>query len=213
MYGLTEAFPVTVQPVADPPLPGGSGRPIPNFEVRLFDDNDADVPVGVPGEIVVRPTSPHSMFEGYAGLADQTLRQHRNLWFHTGDFARWDDSGELVFIDRKKDAIRRRGENISSFEIERAVLQHGAVAECAAVAVPSPLGEDDVKICVMLHAGAALTPSDLHRYCVDALPRFAVPRYIEMVDQLPKTVTGRVQKVKLRDDAAGGRTWDADHGP
>jgi len=175
---------------------------------RLVDDEDGDVPVGTPGEIVVRPRFPHVMFESYVGRPAETLAQFRNLWFHTGDLGRFDDDGHLSFVDRKKDAIRRRGENISSFEVERSVLAHPAVGECAAHAVASALSEDDVKICVVVKPGEGLTPEGLWEHCAVRMPRFAVPRYIEFVDALPKNVVGRVQKHLLRDRGVTPATWD-----
>jgi crotonobetaine/carnitine-CoA ligase len=209
-YGLTEAFPLAIQGVDSPAVPGSAGRPNPGFDVRLVDDDDTDVPAGAAGEIVCRPHALHSMFEGYFGRPEETLAQLRNLWFHTGDLGRFDADGNLFFVDRKKDAIRRRGENISSFEIERAVLGHEAVAACAAVAVPSPVGEDDVKISVVLRPGGKLTPSALLDHCVAAMPYFAVPRYVEFVEALPVNAVGRVQKFVLRDQGVTPATWDRD---
>jgi len=153
------------------------------------------------------------MFEGYHNQPEATLAQFSNLWFHTGDCGRFDDDGNLWFVDRKKDAIRRRGENISSLEVERAVLAHPAVAECAAHAVPSPLGEDDVKVCVVLREGATVDAEAVAEHCVERMPRFAVPRYIEFVDALPKNVVGRVQKHLLRDRAITPGTWDREAQP
>ena len=149
MYGMTEAFPLTVMGVDDPAVPGSAGRPNPGFDVRLFDDNDDEVPAGEVGEIVCRPRRAQAMFQGYDDDPGATLAQMRNLWFHTGDLARFDEDGNIFFVDRKKDAIRRRGENISSFEVETAIGRHPEVADVAVHAVPSPLGEDDVKACVV----------------------------------------------------------------
>jgi crotonobetaine/carnitine-CoA ligase len=196
-YGMTEAFPLAIQGVDVPAVPGSVGRPNPNFEVRLED-----------GEIVCRPRLPHCMFEGYHGLPEATAAQMRDGWFHTGDLGRVDADGNLFFVDRKKDAIRRRGENISSFEVERAVLAHPAVAACAAVAVPSPLGEDDVKVCVVLKPDAELDATGLMDHCVAAMPYFAVPRYVEFVAALPLNAVGRVQKFRLREQPVNEATWD-----
>jgi crotonobetaine/carnitine-CoA ligase len=138
------------------------------------------------------------------------LVQLSNLWFHTGDLGRFDDDGLLYFVDRKKDAIRRRGENISSYEVEQTLLQHTAVLECAAFGVPSELGEEDVKICVVLQPGQEVTPEELVEHCESRMPRFAVPRFIEVTDALPKNQVGRVQKHLLRGTPLGPETWDRD---
>src|SRR5205085_830540 len=144
--------------IGDPYVAGSSGRTNPLFEVRLFDDDDGEVPVGGVGEVACRPRQPHVMFEGYYRRPEATVEQFRDLWFHTGDLGRFDEDGNFFFVDRKKDAMRRRGENISSFEVEQAVMAHAAVVEVAAHAVPSDVGEDEVKICVVLAPGEALKP-------------------------------------------------------
>ena len=208
-YGQTEAIPVAMTRADAPGAPGSAGPCGPLHEVRILDEDDAEVGPGETGEIAIRPRYPHVMFEGYRNRADTTLAQMRNLWFHTGDLGRVDDKGNLWWVDRKKDAIRRRGENISSFEVEQVVLTHPAVAECAAHAVPSEVGEDEVKICVVVADGSPLEPEALRNHCVERLPAFAVPRYIELVDSLPKNVIGRVQKHVLRDRPIGPGTWDA----
>ena len=206
MYGMTEAFPLAVWNVTDAAVPGSAGRVSPLFDVRIFDDNDAEVAVGQPGEIVCRPQGPHVMFEGYHHNADATVAQWRNGWFHTGDFGRIDADGVLYFVDRKKDAMRRRGENISSFEVEQSVLKHPAVADVAAHAVPSEFGEDDVKICVVVTE--PVRPEALYEHCAERMPRFAVPRYIEVVEDLPRNAVGRVLKYVLRERGVTPQTWD-----
>jgi crotonobetaine/carnitine-CoA ligase len=214
MYGMTEAFPLAVWNVGDDAVPGSAGRISPLFDLRIFDDDDAEVAIGEPGEIVCRPLAPHVMFEGYHGNADATVAQWRNGWFHTGDFGRIDANGILFFVDRKKDAMRRRGENISSYEVEQSVLKHPAVADVAAHAVPSEFGEDDVKICVVLRAQEdgvvreRVTPEELLAHCVERMPRFAVPRYIELVEDLPRNAVGRVLKYVLRERGVTPQTWD-----
>jgi carnitine-CoA ligase len=207
-YALSEATPIATHHVDEPRVPGTVGRPVPLFDVALVDDDDEPVPTGSVGEIVVRPRHPHVMFEGYLDRPAETLDQCRNLWFHTGDLGRFDDQGLLAWVDRKKDAIRRRGENISSFEVEQAVLRHLAVLECAAHGVPSGLGEEDVKVCVVLRPGAVLEPEDLVAHCDGHLPRFAVPRYIEFVTALPKNQVGRVLKHELRGQSLTDGIWD-----
>ncbi len=209
-YGLTEIMPVSIQTVGETVPPGSAGKASPNLDVMIVGDDDEELAVGAVGEIVCRPRAAHVMFDGYRGRPDATVEQTRNLWFHTGDLGRFDDDGNLFYVDRKKDAMRRRGENISSVEVERTVLAHPAVAECAAHGVPSPLGEDDVKICVVLAPGAEAAPEDLLAFCVEHLPKFAVPRYIEVMDALPKNAVGRVQKMRLRERPLGPGTWDAE---
>lgn len=208
MYGMTESFPLAVMGVGDPGVPGSAGRANPLFDVRIFDDDDNEVPAGGAGEIVCRPLRPHVMFEDYFRRPEATVEQFRNLWFHTGDFGKFDEDGNFYFIDRKKDAIRRRGENISSFEVERTVMGHPAVAEAAAHAVPSEVGEDDVKICVIVKPDAKATHEELMDHCVANMPYFAVPRYVEFVGDLPRNAVGRVQKFKLRERGVTPETWD-----
>jgi len=207
-YGLSEAFPLSYAGVADDNPPGASGRVNPDFEVAIFDPDDEEVTPGTVGEIVCRPRRPHVMFEGYDARDRETVEQLRNLWFHTGDLGRFDDAGNLYYADRKKDAMRRRGENISSFEVEQAILAHPAVAEAAAIGVPSSLGEDDVMVCLVLRPGAALEVEAFMDFCCDRLPYFAVPRFVEMTEQLPKNAVGRVLKHELRDRGVTPSTWD-----
>jgi crotonobetaine/carnitine-CoA ligase len=179
---------------------GSSGRPIEEYEVRVVDDFGAPVPAGAIGEIVTRPRHPDSMMRGYFGQPDATVQAFRDLWYHTGDLGKLDEDGYLFFVDRKKDAIRRRGENISSFEIERVIDRLPQVLESAAVGVPSEHGEEEVKLAVVLQPGARLTAEALWGYCVDELPAFMVPRYLEFRDSLPRTDTERVRKVVVRDE-------------
>jgi len=207
MYGMTEAFPITVLGVRDDCAPGSAGLPTSSFELRLVDDDEHDVASGAVGEIVVRPRLPHVMFEGYHGRPEATLAQLRNLWFHTGDLARRDDAGNLWFVDRKKDAVRRRGENISSFEVEAVITAHPQVEAAAMVGVPSPLGEQDVKVFVV-RSDPALTEEALLDHAAERMPYFAVPRYVEFVDDLPRNATGRVLKYQLRDQPNTDATWD-----
>jgi crotonobetaine/carnitine-CoA ligase len=206
-FGMTEiGIPIHVR-VNDRRI-GSCGKPMDIYEMKLFDDNDNEVPVGEIGEIVFRPREPFVMMLGYYNMPDKTMESFRNLWFHTGDLAKKDEDGYFYFVDRKKDALRRRGENISSFEVERAVNSHPSVLESAAVAVPSEIGEDEVKICVVLKPGETLTPKELIEYCNDRMPYFAVPRFVEFMDILPKTPTDRVEKYKLKQAGITVNTWD-----
>jgi crotonobetaine/carnitine-CoA ligase len=207
-YGMSEAFPLTVAGVDDANRVGASGRPSPNFEVLLFDGEDQPVPVGEVGEIVCRPRRPHIMFEGYDGRARETVEQFRNLWFHTGDMGRFDEEGYLYFADRKKDAMRRRGENISSFEVEQALLRHADVAEVAAVGVPSELGEDEVMVYVVPKVDGTIDMETFMDFCCAHLPYFAVPRYVEVTPELPKNAVGRILKHELRGRGVPASAWD-----
>jgi crotonobetaine/carnitine-CoA ligase len=208
-YGLTEASLISMLPAGDPNKPGAAGKPnAVDFDVRIVDDDDVEVPVGEIGEIVCRPTGPNLMFAGYWRRPDETLAVLRNLWFHTGDLARVDDDEFLFFVDRKKDYLRRRGENISSFEMERTYHGHPAITDVAVHSVASDLGEDEVKVTAVLQPDASVTEAELCEWSVDRVPYFAVPRYIEFRDDLPRNPVGRVLKYQLRDDGVTDSTWD-----
>jgi crotonobetaine/carnitine-CoA ligase len=176
--------------------------------VRLVDDDDVEVPVGEIGEIVCRPTGPNLMFAGYWRRPEETVAVLQNLWFHTGDLGRLDEDGFLFFVDRKKDYLRRRGENISSFEMERTYHGHPAIKDVAVHSVASDVGEDDVKVTAVLQSDVALTEAELCEWSVERVPYFAVPRYIEFRDDLPRNPVGRVLKYQLRDDGVTVTTWD-----
>jgi crotonobetaine/carnitine-CoA ligase len=206
-FGMTEiGIPIHVR--VDDRRPGSCGKLLDIYEIKLVDDEDNEVPIGEPGEILFRPREPFTMMLEYYNMPEKTLESFRNLWFHTGDLAKRDTDGYFYFVDRKKDALRRRGENISSFEVERAINSHPSVLESAAVAVPSEVGEDEVKICVVLKPGATLPPKELIRHCNDRMPYFAVPRFVEFVESLPKTPTERVEKYKLKQAGITPNTWD-----
>lgn len=212
-YGLTEASPVVSMPYeADAPV-GSSGRAAPDFDVRIFDEDDRELPPGQVGEVVVRPKAADIMFSGYWNRPADTLERWRNGWFHTGDLGSIDEDGWFTFADRKKDCLRRRGENISSFEVEAAALQHPAVADVAVHAVPSPLTEDDVKVTAVLRPGAELDEAELWRWMCQQVPDYARPRYIEFREDLPRNAVGRVLKFQLRDEGATPTTWDAEAHP
>jgi carnitine-CoA ligase len=208
---VTEASLVSWQPPGVENKPNAAG--VINdeyFDVRIFDDGDNELPRGTEGEIVVRPKRPHTMFEGYWGRPEATVATSRNWWYHTGDIGRVDDEGYLFFVDRKADYLRRRGENISSFEVERILMGHGALADVAVHAVPSELTEDDLKVTATVAEGAQVTEEELFRWCVEQLPYFALPRYIELRDELPRSPVGRVLKRELRDEPLGPGVWDAE---
>jgi crotonobetaine/carnitine-CoA ligase len=207
-YGSTE----TNCPIAadDPAESRGGymGTVRPGFHARVVDENDQTVPDGTAGELVLRHDEPFAFADGYWAMPEQTVKAWRNLWFHTGDRVVRDPDGWYRFVDRTKDAIRRRGENISSWEVEQAVLEHRAVSAAAAFPIPSDLGEDEVMTAVVLEPGETLTPEELIEHCRPLLPYFAVPRYVEFVTELPLTENGKVRKQVLRDRGLTPDTWD-----
>jgi len=211
MYGQTECIPVTTSPrLGEIRDRAGAGAPTSDLDVELFDDDFRTVADGEVGEIVVRPKGRFSMFEGYWDMPEATVEAFRGLWYHTGDLGRRLPSGQIAFVDRKKDAMRRRGENISSMEVEAIIARHEAVADVAVHAVPSPMGEDDVKACVVLRAGAAVTPEILFDFFCAEMPFYMVPRYVQIIDELPRTAVGRVQKFVLREHSLVDGVWDFD---
>jgi crotonobetaine/carnitine-CoA ligase len=212
VFNMTEiSSPLVAGPQPSPVGTCGTVRA--GMTVRLVDEWDVEVPDGQVGELIVRADRPWAITEGYLNNPAATARAWRNGWFHTGDAFRRDAGGNYFFVDRMKDAIRRRGENISSFELEAVVCGHPSVREAAAVAVPSPAGEDDVLVVVSPAGGAAVDPAELLTYLVGQLPHFMVPRYVRVLADLPKTPTAKVQKHLLRAEGAVNGTYDREqHG-
>ncbi len=209
-YGLTETGMVTYMPVEAPRI-GSIGKAAPGYEVKVVDEHDREVPPNTTGEIVVRNQLPWLMVTEYYRMPEKTVSDFRNLWFHTGDAGRMDEDGYFYFMDRKKDYIRRRAENISSFEVEKVVNSHPAVSESAAIGIPAGEGavaEDEIKIVIVLKPGAQLTPEELMKWCEDRMPYFMIPRYVEFVPELPKTPTEKVKKHLLREAGITPQTWD-----
>jgi crotonobetaine/carnitine-CoA ligase len=210
-WGMTEVTIPIWQPFDEPIRVGSCGRlRAEHFELRVVDpDTDAEMPVGRTGEMVLRPRNPWTMMQGYFRMPEATLAAWRNLWFHTGDLAYLAEDGFVYFVDRVKERIRRRAENISSFEIEAAGAGAPGVAECAAVGVPSEFeGDDDVLLCVIVAPGATVDPAQLIGHLAANLPHFMVPRYVRFMDQLPRTPTGKPQKAALRTEGVTPTTWD-----
>jgi crotonobetaine/carnitine-CoA ligase len=174
----------------------------------VVDDNDCEVAPGQVGELILRSDSPWAMNHGYYKNPEATAKAWRNDWFHTGDGFRYDEDGNFFFVDRIKDAIRRRGENISSFEVENEVVAHPDIAEAAAIPVPSELGEDDVMIVVAPVNGATIDSKQLFEFLVPRMAHFMLPRYVRVVAELPKTPTQKVQKHLLKSDGVTADTWD-----
>ncbi|OMC33116.1 hypothetical protein A5742_14560 [Mycolicibacterium fortuitum] len=198
-FGQTECMPVLTGSITGQRNRSSAGRPAHDVEVALLDGDGTPVPVGEVGEICVRPRDRHAMFSGYWNDPSATLRQYEGLWYHTGDQAREMADGSYVFADRKKDSLRRRGENVSSLELEASILRHPRIAEAAVHAIPSDLGEDDIKACLVSADDKPWDAAELFEYFVDVLPYFAVPRYVEFMPTLPRTAVGRVTKHILRE--------------
>jgi crotonobetaine/carnitine-CoA ligase len=207
VYGSTELGTVTLNAEAGFRV-GSCGRPVPLYEVEIQDEEGLPCPPGTAGEIVARPRQPDVMFQEYYRMPEATLKAFRNLWFHTGDRGRMDEDGYFYYVDRMKDAIRRRGENISSWEVEKVIDGVEGVQEAAVFGVPSELSEEEVMVAVVVRGGAALTPADILDRCQERLPWFAVPRYVRFMDALPRNTSERIEKYKLRGDGVTGDTWD-----
>ncbi|QCI66603.1 AMP-binding protein [Phreatobacter stygius] len=192
----------------NPAVVATCGRPRKGVEVRLVDAHDCAVAPGEIGELIIRTDSPWALNHGYNGDAAATARAWRNGWFHTGDAFRIDGAGNYFFVDRFKDSIRRRGENVSSFEVEMEVCSHAAIREAAAVAVPSQFGEDDILVAVSLVEAQSFDPAELLAFLTPRMAHFMVPRYIRVVDELPKTPTRKVEKYLIRQQGVTEDTWD-----
>lgn len=192
----------------NPVLPGTSGKPRPGVEVRLVDGNDCEMPVGAIGELILRTDTPWAMNHGYYKNPEATAQAWRNGWFHTGDAFRRDADNNFFFVDRQKDAIRRRGENISSFEVETEAMQHPAIREAAAIPVPSEFGEDEVMLVVSAAPEASIDCAELIHFMAARMAHFMTPRYIRIVEDLPKTPTSKVQKHLLRAEGVTADTFD-----
>jgi crotonobetaine/carnitine-CoA ligase len=197
----------------NPRTPGSCGRIRPGVSVRLADEHDREVPPGEVGELLVRAERPWAMSHGYLGNSEATATAWRNGWFHTGDAFRRNEEGEFVFVDRLKDVIRRRGENISSFELERIVCRHPSVQDAAALAVSDGYGEDEVLVVVEKKPGEAVEPGELMEFLTPLLPRFMLPRYLKFASTLPRTPTGKVQKAELRLETSTHQMWDSQQHP
>ena len=211
-YGSTETNFVIGRSIADQ-RPDSMGRVRDGFEARVVDDSDNTVADGEAGELVLRSREPFSFATGYFGMDDKTVEAWRNLWFHTGDRVVRDTDGYFKFVDRLKDAIRRRGENISSYEVEQVLLSHPEIETAAVYPVQSELAEDEVMAAIVRRNGAALDEIALMDFCQTRLPYFAVPRFIAFVSDLPRTENGKVQKYKLREAGVTRETWDREaHG-
>jgi len=207
-FGMSEA-PIPLVSELNPGTGGGyCGRPRSGVQCRIVDRHDIEVPPGTVGELVVRPDVPWSMSHGYVGNPQATAAAWRNGWFHTGDAFYRDADGRFFFVDRMKDAIRRRGENISSQEVEKVVLTYPGIVDAAAIPVPSEYQEDEVMIVVQPREGCGVDMHDLIAHLAARMAHFMVPRYVRVLAEMPRTATNKVQKPLLREQGVTSDTWD-----
>ncbi len=208
-YGLTETSTLATRNPYHAVKFGSIGKPVSYADVEIWSEDNKKLMPGEVGEIVVKGKQPHVLFEGYFKMPDKTKESMYDGWFKTGDRGYYDEDGYFYFVDRLKECIRRRGENISPYEVEKVVSSHPNVLECAAIGVPSELGEEDVKLCVVVKPEENITPEEIYNYCRDRMSYFMVPRYIVFKELLPKTETQKVQKYVLKNEGLTG-AWDSE---
>jgi carnitine-CoA ligase len=208
LYGSTEVGVVMYSPLDQVNPVGSCGRVNGPFDARLVDEDGFEVPVGDVGELVVRPLEPDVIMQGYYAMPEATLLAFRNLWFHTGDVLRRDEQGYFYFVGRRKDMVRRRGENISAAEVEAVIEGHPDILACAVIGVPSELSEEDVMVCAVKRANSALDVVALTAFCQEHLAAHMVPRYVRWLAALPTTPTDKVEKFKLVQAGVTADTWD-----
>ena len=200
LYGATECGHPVMDPASGPERhrDGACGRVSPRFDVRVVSEADEPLPVGEVGEIVVRPRHANQHMSGYFGNPEATVRAWRNLWYHTGDYGRFDADGWLHYSGRKADRIRKRGNNMSAQEVEDLLCLHPEVLEACAIGVASDFTEQDVKALLVLRNGRDLPGDEFLEWCRAHMPRYMVPSYVEIVTELPKGPTGKVQRTEIR---------------
>lgn len=208
LYGSTELGAIIFTPLDEPARAGSCGKLLGPFELRIQNDAGEEAAPGTNGELLVRALEPGLITAGYYGMPEATQEALQGGWFHTGDVLRQDQDGYLYFVGRRKDMVRRRGENISAAEVEMAIETHPQVLQCAVFGVPSELSEEDVMACVVARPDAQLTPSALIEHCRPRMARFMLPRYIRMMTALPKTPTDKIEKGPLRQQGVTPDTWD-----
>jgi crotonobetaine/carnitine-CoA ligase len=210
-YGMTEFSVCVWGNLSDPVVAGCAGRVVDDFfELRIVDpETDETLPAGQVGEIAIRPKEPFVFMAGYFRMPDKTVEAWRNLWFHTGDAAYLSEDAQLFYVDRIRDRMRRRGENISAYEVEEVINAHPDVEQCAVVGVKveGAGGEDEV-FAFVIRRSASLDACSLMDWCVPRMPRYAVPRFIEFVEEIERTASGKVRKQALRDVGVSTQTWD-----
>ena len=187
---------------------GSVGQVRDGFEIKIFDDMDNELPPEKVGEIVIRPTKPFIMFDGYYKSPEETMNCSRNWWFHTGDLGKVDEDGYFYFCGRKKESIRRGGENISPYDIEKVINEHPAVLECAAFGIPDPIMGEEIKVALVLRPDQEVTPEEIIAWCESRLPKFMVPRYLEFVENLPRSASEKIQRILLKEQGLTPNTWD-----
>lgn len=208
VYGLTETGPAAAC-TWDANRRGSMGKPTPWYEVVVLDEDDYPVEPGVVGELAVRPRYPHVMMEGYWGNPEATLKATKNLWFHTGDRVTQDEDGYIWFKERDSDSIRRRGENVSAWEVERVFADHPDLLEATVYGVPSDLGGQEVMVAAVPKPGRVITPEELLDHCAGKIAHFAIPRYVRFVEKLPRNHAQRVLKHVLKSEGTtAGDVWD-----
>lgn len=191
-YGSTDAGWV-VAPQWDHP----GGIILPEFEVAVVDDNGDQLPAGQSGEMLVRCKEPGVMSDEYFGMPEVTLKSRKNLWFHTGDIAKLDENGLFYFICRKAERLRVKGEMVSGFEVEEGILTHPGIEDCAVIGVPSPLGEEEIKAFIVLKPGEELSKEAIREHCRGRMAKHMVPVHVVVLDEIPRTPTGKPEKGKL----------------
>lgn len=206
-YGSTETN-FVIGASSQTQRPGTMGRVVDGFQARVVDHQDNELPSGEAGELVLRADEPFAFASGYFGMPEKTIEAWRNLWFHTGDRVIRDGEGYFRFVDRLKDAIRRRGENISSYEVEQVLLAHPDIDMAAVFPARSELAEDEVMAAIVTRSGSSIAPAELMQFCAVRLPYFAVPRFVDFVADLPRTENGKVRKFELRERGITATTWD-----
>ena len=211
-YGSTESSDIAHTPWDE--RRSGAVGPINSafYDIKIVNEHDEEVPVGEVGECVSRCTYPYMQMTEYYKMPAETVKAFRNRWLHSGDMCKVDEDGWLYFVGRGKDTIRRRGENISCYELETILAGHDRILECAAIPVPSELGEDDIKVIVAPKKGTLLDVAEIMRFCEEKMPKFMIPRYVELVDEVPKLANEKADKEHMKKAPLGPTTWDVETG-
>ncbi|MRG84879.1 ATP-dependent acyl-CoA ligase [Salinibacillus xinjiangensis] len=209
-YGTTETSTACIANTPSNFRIGSCGKPLTSYEASIRDDNNHPLSANQPGELCLKPLKNHVFMEGYYKMEQKTKEAFRDGWFHTGDRVYRDEDGFYFFMDRTKDVIRRKGENISSYMVEKIINNHPRVYESAAIGVPNELSEEEVKVFVIPKPGEAISAQDVYNYCKKHMSEFMLPRYIEFIQELPKTPTEKIQKFKLK-EMTNDQAWDAEN--
>lgn len=210
VYAMTEMGVLLCSERVDDRRTGSCGRPHGWAEIKVVDKDDNPVPANTTGHLILRPQVLNTYMIEYVNKPQETLAAWRNLWYHSGDLGYMDEDGYVYFVGREAHWIRRRGENVSAFEVEKALSAHASVLDCAAVGVPADVGEEDIKVYVQLESGTeAPAPSELVSWCKERIAFFKVPRYVEFVETFPRTMTkNEIARHELRERGVGA-AWDS----